>query len=126
MCGLDHRSDIVSWFPIGSGMTTAVMLARPSNHCAGIQLHVNVQARRYQHGNSQGRWTYTFEHYRASICSLVQPCRACDRLLLFRGTEDATEFSRPLNMTLSDINIENVSSSNRWKSPRDINVTVAV
>jgi len=45
---------------------------------------------------------------------------------LFRGTEDATEFSRPLNMTLSDINIENVSSSNRWKSPRDINVTVAV
>jgi hypothetical protein len=94
--------------PVISGMTAALTLELSLRYLVGIKPLLNVRIRRCQLKESQAHK----EHMRgllgkiatalSSSILLVLPCLRAFRRV-FRGTEDATEFSRPLNMTLSDI-----------------------
>jgi hypothetical protein len=91
-----------------SGMTAALILERSLRYVVGIQPPFIVRFRRCQLGEShahreqmRGLLSKILPALSSSMLSVL-PCLQLFRRL-FRGTEDATEFSRPLNMTLFDI-----------------------
>jgi hypothetical protein len=96
--------------PVICGMTAALTLELWLRYLVGIKPLLNVRIRRCQLRESQAHKERTCMRgllrkiitALSSSILLVLPCLRVFRRL-FRGTEDATEFSRPLNMTLSDI-----------------------